>query len=76
MADLYQLLLMVDGQGIWTFFAETHEEAEQRGKRMVEAERKKGINMTMHIVHSKDVVDELRNAFVGKAFNIPAPRVK
>lgn len=72
--DLYQLLLMVDGQGVWTFFAETREEAEQRGKRMVETERKKGINMTMHIVHTKDVVDELRNAFVGKGFNMPQPR--
>jgi hypothetical protein len=68
--DLYQLLFMVDGQGLWTFFAESQQEAEQRGKRMVEAERKKGINASMLIVPQKDVVESIHNAVAGKGFNL------
>lgn len=72
--DLYQLLLMVDGQGVWTFFAKTLEEAEQLGRRLVESERKKGIDSTMQILESKDVGDAIRQAFVGKGFNLQEPK--
>ena len=70
MADLYQLLLMVDGKGVWTFFAGTYEEAEERGRRMVETERKKGVDMTMLIMPSLDVAEDIRQTFAGKGFNL------
>ena len=70
MGDLYQLLLMVDGKGVLTFFTATYEEAKERGLRMVETERKKGVDMTMGIVESFNVPDSIRQSFVGKSFNL------
>jgi hypothetical protein len=74
MSDLYQLLLMVDGQGIWTLFAETHEEAEQVGRRLVETERKKGVDMTMGVTHLTNVDEATRKVFVGKRYNLTPPK--
>lgn len=68
--DLYQLLLMVEGKGILTIFLATHDDAEQRGRRMVEAERKKGVDMTMHITRLSDIDEVTRQAFIGKSFNL------
>ena len=64
--DLYHLMVMAKGQEwVKTFPAETREEAEQRGKRMGEKERKKGVEMKIMIVTSEDVLDTLRQALAG-----------
>ena len=70
MADFYQLLYMRDGKGVLTIFTETHEDAEQLGKRMVEAERKQGIDATIGILHVPNVPEEWKKTFVGKSFNL------
>lgn len=60
----------MEGQVIWTFFAETLEEAEERRKRMVKAQRKIGVNASTLIVPSEDLTEATRQALVGKGFNL------
>jgi len=55
---------------VLTIFTETHEDAEQLGKRMVEAERKQGIDATIGILHVPNVPEEWKKTFVGKSFNL------
>ncbi|MGA8618348.1 MAG: hypothetical protein WB660_07500 [Candidatus Sulfotelmatobacter sp.] len=71
MDDLYNLMVTVKGQEwIKTFPTETREEAEQRGKRMVETERKKGVVVMTAIVSTDDVADAMHQAHRGEGYDL------
>jgi hypothetical protein len=48
--DLYILGIVEDGKEVLLVYKATHEEAEQHGRQMVEAEQKQGINAEMKII--------------------------
>lgn len=51
--ELYILGIVEDGKEVLLVYKATHEEAEQHGRQLVEAERKQGMNAEMKIIRRR-----------------------